>query len=199
MSIRSSATLEYSESKSRLLNAPESATNAIVASAAAAIGAFIFGYCIGFTSPALTPMIMLRDGGAFNEDASLQVVSLVRVFLLLTLNCRCFYSKKLDNGDTIAISSGYASLFGSILNIGAIFGSILGGVICEKVTNRIFLFWGQCCQLLPTYSLGARWRLWPLLCLLGFAGPGSPFPTTISRHLTCRQKILLAVLTKLTL
>ncbi len=53
--------------------APASATNAIIAACVAAIGAFVFGYSLGFTSPVLTAMSLLKNDAVFT-DASLDVV-----------------------------------------------------------------------------------------------------------------------------
>ncbi len=58
----------------RLLNEPAPAANAVLAACIAGIGPFVFGYSLGFTSPVLTAMTLLKSDAVFT-DANLQVVS----------------------------------------------------------------------------------------------------------------------------
>jgi hypothetical protein len=92
---------------------PASSGNAVLAASVAGIGAFVFGYSMGFTSPVLTAMTLLKDDAVFTDA---------------TLNVQ-------DGGDTVVIQSSNSALFSSIVNVGAMCGAILGGVLCDKVAR----------------------------------------------------------------
>ena len=78
-----------------------------VAAFIAAIGAFLFGWSLGFTGPSLTAMEVLKD----KNDAPLG-----------------FDSIQYDKG-TVTIVSTNADLFSSMVNIGAMVGSLLAGCV----------------------------------------------------------------------
>ena len=65
---------------------------------------------MGFTSPVLTAMMVLDDDAVFTDS----------------------HINKLSGGDTFTIASTDAALFSSIVNIGAMLGSILAGFACDK-------------------------------------------------------------------
>ena len=52
---------------------PPPSFNAVFAACVAGIGAFVFGYSLGFTSPVLTAMMTLKDDAVFT-DAELKKV-----------------------------------------------------------------------------------------------------------------------------
>ena len=105
------------------------AGGAIMAAAIAAIGAFLFGYSLGFTSPTLTAMEVLKHGGAFT-DGDLK-----------------------DLGDdTIVVVSDQAAQFSSIVNVGAMIGALLGGVACDSLGRR-----GTLILIAPVFALAYVW------------------------------------------
>lgn len=75
----------------------------------AAIGALVFGYTLGFTSPGLPPMI--HEGGPFKPSCDTS-----------------------QNPHTFKSSEG--DLFGSLVNIGCMVGAILGGQLCDKMGRK---------------------------------------------------------------
>jgi len=115
-SIDSFTTESQTESnmKKRLLAEPSSSFNVVIAASVACIGPFIFGYSLGFTSPVLTAMRVLKDDAPFGDTS-------------LT---------ELSHGE-VSIDSDEASLFSSIVNIGAMIGSILGGLLCDKFGRKV--------------------------------------------------------------
>jgi SP family facilitated glucose transporter-like MFS transporter 8 len=102
-----------SNMKKRLLAEPAPTLNVTVAVFVACIGPFVFGYSLGFTSPVLTAMRVLKSDAPFGDT---------------TLN-------ELSH-DEVSIDSDEASLFSSILTIGAMIGSIMGGVACDKFGRK---------------------------------------------------------------
>ena len=101
----------------------------ILAAGVAAIGAFLFGYSMGFTSPTLTAMELLRKDSAFS-DADLE-----------------------DLGDdTVVVTSSEAAQFSSIINIGAMFGSVLGGLACDAFGRR-----GTILLIAPVFGFAWAW------------------------------------------
>ncbi len=75
-SVASFSSAAHSESiyRLRLMAEPPSSINAVVAACVAGIGPFVFGYSLGFTSPVLTAMCLLKDDGVF-KDSTLQQVA----------------------------------------------------------------------------------------------------------------------------
>ena len=60
--------------KKRLLQEPVSSLTVVIAASVACIGPFIFGYSLGFTSPVLTAMRLLKDDAPF-KDTTLKEVN----------------------------------------------------------------------------------------------------------------------------
>ena len=115
-SITSFTSDAYSESsmRQRLKEVPVPVRNAILAASVSGLGAFVFGYSLGFTSPVLTAMEVLKDGAVF-DDVEID---------------------KLNSGDTVTLDSADASLFSSVINIGAMLGAILGGWACDRLGRK---------------------------------------------------------------
>eukprot|EP00618_Florenciella_parvula_P039737 CAMPEP_0119520668 /NCGR_PEP_ID=MMETSP1344-20130328/36628_1 /TAXON_ID=236787 /ORGANISM="Florenciella parvula, Strain CCMP2471" /LENGTH=124 /DNA_ID=CAMNT_0007558585 /DNA_START=213 /DNA_END=583 /DNA_ORIENTATION=+ len=86
---------------------------AITAALIAALGAFNFGITLAYTSPSLLPMEVSDKSGVFNSDMSAE-----------------------ESGGTVTISTENGALFSSILNIGAMLGSVLGGIINNKIGRK---------------------------------------------------------------
>ena len=85
---------------------------AVAAACIAGIGPFIFGYTLGFTSPAQLPMEVGASGpfGAVLES-------------------------HLDADG--AVASSQAALFGSIVNVGAMLGALVAGPLADSIGRRL--------------------------------------------------------------
>ena len=97
---------------------PEKPAVAVVVAFGAAIGAVVFGYSLGFSSPALPGM----EADVFSHDVT------------------C--------GKDNAVDSETASLWSSIVNVGCMVGAIVGAKILEKFGRRGALWRGRrrrCC------------------------------------------------------
>ena len=130
-SITSFAPSEHSADLQRLRLAENKikALGSIAAAGAAAVGAFLFGYSLGFTSPTLTALEVLKNDAAFT-DGDLK-----------------------DLGDnTIIVTSSEAAQFSSIVNVGAIIGSVIGGLLCDAIGRRTTI-------LLAAPLFGGMWTL----------------------------------------
>jgi SP family facilitated glucose transporter-like MFS transporter 8 len=86
---------------------------AVASTAAAGLGALIFGFSLGFTGPSLTAMEVVRQDTMF-QDARIETLA----------------------DGTIFVDSRQASTFSSILTIGAMVGSMSGGVLCDKFGRK---------------------------------------------------------------
>ena len=74
---------------------------------------FNFGITLAYTSPSLLPMEVSDESGVFTSDMSAE-----------------------ESDGTVTISTENGALFSSILNIGAMLGSVLGGIINNKIGRK---------------------------------------------------------------
>jgi len=122
--------------------------SAVASTAAAGLGALIFGFSLGFTGPTLTAMEVIGEDTMFH-DAKVDMLA----------------------DGTVLIDSRQASTFSSILTIGAMLGSLSGGVLCDKFGRKNTIMAAAVPFMLSWFIIGTTTH-YPMFlsarCLIGF-------------------------------